>query len=141
MTSQPDWTSDDGWILMAVDMTHGDDGVLLTDVIGAADATMRTPPPTSELTDSLTECAQCDIVRRVDDRFVITEKYLPQIAAAYQSRGGLFQAPAKGKRWLSATEFAVDEDQEIVIGAKEFRVASRKYSSRAWRSVSKRKRK
>ena len=130
MTANFEWTFNDGWILMSVYLTHGDVGASLHEMIAAADAMNHAIPTTGELSRSLSRLAACGILAEVDDRFRMTEHYLPMLAKANQGKGGLFNTPDKGKKWLSRMTFDVNDGAEIVITAEQLGEAYTQYRKR-----------
>jgi hypothetical protein len=127
MTHNAEWSFNDGWILMSVYLTHGENGATLQELIGAADAMNHAIPTTGELSRSLTRLAQGGILSQAGDRLRIAESYLPLIATANQAKGGLFSMPDKGTKWLSQTTFEVIETACITITEEQSSEACEKY--------------
>jgi len=130
MTANANWTFTDGWILMSVYLTHGEEGASLDEMLGAADAMNHAIPTTNELSGSLTRLAKCGVVTQVDNRIRIAENYLPMIAKAYQGRGGLFSTPDKGKKWLSRMTFELNDAACVSITEQQSGEAYNQYRKR-----------
>ena len=130
MSDNSSWTFEDGWILMSLYVVHGDEGALLEDMVGAADGMNHAIPTSGELSHSLTRLASCGILSRVGDRFRITDEYLPMLCEACKSRGGLFQTPHKGIKWLSSMEFDVEASVDISVSDDQLTQAYNKYRKR-----------
>jgi len=112
---------------MSVYRMHGEDGASLPDLIAAADAMNHAIPTSGELSRALTRLAKCQVVKRTDDRFRIGNEWLPSNAAANDKKGGLFETPNKGKRWLASTKFTFDADARIEIGKEDLTAAFDEY--------------
>lgn len=112
---------------MSVYFAHGQNGAALTDLIAAADAMNHAIPTSGELTRALTRLAKCQVINHIEGRFRITSHYLPSLAEANAKRGGLFATPEKGKKWLSKTEFEIDEDAIITVRDEEVTTAFNEY--------------
>ena len=130
MTASHEWTLNDGWILMSVLLTHGDDGASLDELIGAADAMNHAIPTKGQLSRSLTRLASCGVLTERDDRFRIADIHLPLIAKANEGKGGLFSTPEKGKKWLSCTQFGIDDTVRVSITEKQLASAYECYRKR-----------
>ena len=134
MTSSLEWTFNDGWILMSVSLTHGDDGASLDELIGAADAMNHAIPTEGELSRSLTRLVSCGILIEDDGRYRIVDAHMPLIAKANCGKGGLFSTPEKGKKWLSRMQFEVDESVRVSITEEQQSLAFDLYRKRLrWR--------
>ena len=129
MKSQPEWTFNDGWILMSVFLMHGADGASLSYLIAAADAMNHAIPTSGELTRSLTRLAKCRVLANIDGRYRISTDYLSALTAANDKRGGLFATPEIGKKWLTKNEFEIDEDAEIPVTQDDVTAAFDEYRS------------
>lgn len=109
MMPQPEWTLNDGWILMSAFVVNGDSGATLPELIGAADMMNHSIPTKGELSRALTRLARVGVISVSAERFVIASKWIPEIEKARSGKGGLFSLPEKGKNWLARNEFAAIE--------------------------------
>jgi hypothetical protein len=107
MTTSPEWTFNDGWILMSVFLTHGKTGASLAELLGAADA-MNHAIPTKGL-------ASCGVLKEEGDRFRIADTHLPLITKVKDEKGGLVELPEKGKKWLTQSAFSPNDSTGIAI--------------------------
>jgi hypothetical protein len=130
MTTSPEWTFNDGWILMSVFLTHGEDGACLDDVIGAADAMNHAIPTQGELSRSLTRLASCGVLSENGGPYRIADAYMPLIAKANSGKGGLFSTPDKGKNWLSRMRFDVDDTVRVAVTKEQLSKAFESYRKR-----------
>ena len=127
MQEPHEWTFTDGWILMSVYLTHGDDGASLCEVIGAADAMNHAIPTSGELSRSLTRLASRGVLHEIDGKYKIVDKYLPKISKANAGKGGLFETPQRGKAWLMRTTLASNEEFTIHVADKQLADAYQLY--------------
>lgn len=130
MTASPQWTITDGWILMSVYFTLGEDGSPLDELIGAADAMNHAIPTHAELSLALTRLASCGVLDVHGDRYQIAMQYLPGIKAANDRRGGLFATPDKGKKWLASMEFATTKSRRVEVTEEQLSDAYDHYRKR-----------
>jgi hypothetical protein len=130
MTKALKWTFSDGWILMSVFGSHGENGATLDELIGVADLINHAIPTSEELSRSLTRLASCGLLAESDGRFRIAERFIPLIAKAAEGRGGLFSTPDKGRKWLARSKFNVDEPVDIKITDKRLSLAFELYRKR-----------
>jgi hypothetical protein len=115
MEVNPQWTWNDGWILMATYLTHGTDGARLHEVIAAADGINHAIPTAKELSRAFTKLVRADVAEIADDRFRLRDDLLPEIEKAYNGRGGLFESAKKGEKWLKTLSSTQNNDREVVI--------------------------
>jgi hypothetical protein len=121
------WTWSDGWILMSLFLVSGENGAKLHEVISAADATNHAIPTRCELSQAFSKFAQCELVRVIEDRYVIASIYLAEIRKAYKGRGGLFESPKKGEKWLKRSGLAIKNNQKIEVTDGEIKSAYQTY--------------
>jgi len=130
MNAIPEWTFNDGWILMSVFLTQGVNGASLDEVLGAADVMNHAIPTSGELSRALTRLASRGILTEEGDRFRIFATHLPSIAEANQGKSELFGRPDKGKRWLSRMQFDVDDAIRVSITDEQLALAFDLYCKR-----------
>lgn len=100
---------------MSVFYAHETEGSSLYGIILSADSMNHAIPTSKELTSALTKLARCGIVEKVDKRFRISAVYLPALKAAREKRGGHFDTPEKGKKWLCRTKFEINSKARITV--------------------------
>jgi len=127
-TRQPEWTLNDGWMLMALYLAQSPEGARLHEIIAAADVTNHAIPTTQELSTSLTKFVQCGLLTTVGERYVIAPAYLPAIEKAYHRRGGLFESASKGRWWLERSKLVRCIGQNIKLSDAQVDLAYHKYS-------------
>ena len=112
---------------MSVYLTHGEDGAVLCDVIGAADAMNHAIPTCGELSRALTSLATHGVLYEIDGKYRIVDNYLPAIGKANDGKGGLFSTPDKGKKWLVRTELTPTKKVTIDISDEQLAAACDHY--------------
>jgi len=125
-----EWTWDDGWILMSLFLTRQPDGTLLKDIIAAADATNHAIPTSKELSRAFSKFLQTELVSKKNDAFLISPEFVPAIQKAYERRGGLFQTPEKGFKWLKKSGLTIKNDDKIEITDEDVHLAYEAYVER-----------
>lgn len=128
-----EWTWNDAWILMLLFLARQPDGTALKDIIGAADATNHAIPTPIELSQALSKLVQCELVSKKGDHFLISSEYLPGIQEANEGKGGLFQTPEKGHKWLKKSELTAKNDITIEITEEEAHSAYQAYIKAIWK--------
>ncbi len=113
MINSLEWTWNDGWILMSLFLTRDADGTPLKDIIAAADATNHAIPTPKELSRALSKFIQCELISTNDDRYLISSEFIPDIQKANEGKGGLFQTPEKGFKWLTKSGLTIKNDKKI----------------------------
>ncbi|MAE61334.1 MAG: hypothetical protein CMJ49_08270 [Planctomycetaceae bacterium] len=127
MTDSPDWTWQDGWILMSLFLAHGESGAALHEIIAMADATNHAIPTPKELNSAFTKFTQRDLVEVIDERYVLAAEHLPGIKKAHDGRGGLFKSSDKGCKWLSKANLTLSNDRVIELSDTEVTAAYWQY--------------
>jgi hypothetical protein len=123
----PEWTSNDGWILMSLFLVHRETGAELCEIIGAADATNHAIPTAEELSQSLTRFAKCGLLSFDGRRYVIAPEFLPSIEKAYDGRGGLFSSGEKGLKWLRRSKLTDCAEGRIELSEADVEGAYQQY--------------
>ena len=119
----PEWTSNDGWILMSLFLVHRETGAELYEIISAADATNHAIPTAQELSQALTRFATCGLVAFDGRRYLITSEFLPGIRKAYEGRGGLFASAEKGLKWLRRSKLTDGPEVRIELSDTDVEAA------------------
>jgi hypothetical protein len=122
-----EWTWNDGWILMSMFLTRDADGTPLKDIIAAADATNHAIPTPKELSRALSKFVQCELISASADRYLISAEFIPGIQTAIEGKGGLFQAPEKGIKWLKKSGLTIKNDKKIELTDEEVHSAYQAY--------------
>ena len=123
MTDSQKWSFTEGWVLMSAYVVQRDEGATLDELIGAADVMNHAIPTSGELTRSLSRLACHGIVKVKDGRYLINPIYLHGIEKAKNSRGGLFELPNKGRRWLQSMTFDTAAAMTIVVNDEQLKAA------------------
>ena len=105
MNIVPQWTWNDGWILMSLFLTQRDGGAELHEIIGAADAINHAIPTAKELSRSLSRFSGCGLLSFDGSRYRIASEFLPGIQKAYDGREGLSSSGDKALKWLNRADF------------------------------------
>ena len=124
------WTWNDGWILMSIYLVQTREEPSLVDVISAADATNHAIPTANELSNAFTKLSNAGILLIENNTYKISHEYLGEIEAAYTNKGGLFESPNKGKKWLNNTGLVAVKLPRITISNDDVDEAYKKYTSR-----------
>lgn len=133
MTDTPQWTWNDGWILMAVYLAGSGQGAQLCEIIATADATNHAIPTAAEMSSALTRFAQCGLIRQHAGKYSIVEEYLPAIEQAYKGRGGLFSSGEKGEKWLRKTRLPPHTTDCIGLSDADMQAAYDQYVQKYWK--------
>jgi hypothetical protein len=126
---QLEWSSSDGWLLMALFLAQGVTGATLYELIGAADVTNHAIPTSEELSLSLTKFARCGLVTVAGGRYLISPSHLPAIQNAYEGRGGLSFASEKGVKWLRRSGLVMENRKRINFSDAHVKAAFDQYAS------------
>lgn len=127
MINTLEWTWNDGWILMSLFLTRDVNGTLLKDIIAAADATNHAIPTPKELSRALSKFIQCELISTIDDRYLISPEFMTDIQKANEGKGGLFQAPEKGLKWLKKSGLTIKNGKKIELTDEEVHSAYQAY--------------
>ena len=122
-----EWIWADGWILMSIYLTQGNEGAQLHDIIAAADGTNHAIPTTQELCKSLTKFVQGELVTLINNRYIISTNFIPSIRKAYESKGGLFESGNKGLKWLKKSGIISKNNNQIKLSDSEVKSSYLKY--------------
>jgi len=123
----PEWTWNDGWVLMSLFLAHAETGAALHEIIAAADATNHAIPTAVELSRTLTSFAKCGLISFDGNRYRITSDFLPGIKKAYDGRGGLFSSGDKGLKWLRRSRLTECVEVQIDVNEMDLRAAYQQY--------------
>ena len=123
----PEWTWNDGWILMSLYLAQGEDGAELHQIIGAADATNHAVPTSQELSQSFTRFASCGLMVIAGDRYAIPSEFLSAIKKASDGKGGLFSSADKGLKWLKKSGLAETAEQCVDVDDRQVESAYNRY--------------
>ena len=123
----PEWTWNDGWILMSVFLAQGEDGAELHQIIGVADAINHAIPTSQELSESFARFANCGLMVNEGDRYAIASEFLSAIKKAYDGKGGLFSSADKGLKWLKKSGLVENAKQCVDVDDRQVESAYNRY--------------
>ena len=124
------WTWNDGWILMAVHMVRSHGGASLADVIRAADASNHAIPTSQELSRALSKLTGAGVIDVAHGRYEVTGRFAADVAAAYDTEGGLFESGRKGHEWLQSANLEAASESIVGISDGDVKVAYDEYVSK-----------
>lgn len=119
MTNTTIWTETDGWILMSIYWSFGEQGVYLRDIIRAADALNHAIPTTDELNSSFTKFVQTEILSIKDGRFTLSPEILPVLEKVFKSCNNVFTTKEKCFKKLKNSKLKIKNNNQINLSDAE----------------------
>ena len=129
MSSRAEWTFADGWILMAVFLAAREQQATLDAVVAAADMMNHAIPTALEVNQALGKLKAVDVLLEPQGHLAISPSFHASLQRAYYGRGGLFQSPDKGRKWLKRNFLAPDVFNTTSVTEQEFYQACELYQN------------